>query len=275
MKRSPQRGFTLIELLVVIAIIGLLGTMSVVSFSSSREKARLAKGAGFSAQVLRTTGDELIGRWDFDECSGTIAYDQSGFNNNGTLVAGQTWPTNTPTGKGCAVNFNGSTHYVNAGNTPSLNIPTGGSVTMCAWINSNKTTYQGLIAKRDTSAVPYAYGINFFPTNFQIYTSGASGVQGFTYTLPANKWTHFCGVISATEPTKLFVDGSLFGSKGPGGGVAVNGANLTIGASYAGAEYVQGDIDDVRVYARSLTSQDIHQLYAEGKANHNIARVSR
>lgn len=270
-----QQGFTLIELLVVVAIIGLLGTMSAVSFSSSREKARIAKGLGFSAQVLRTTGDDLIGRWDFEECSGTTAYDQSGYNNNGILVAGQLWTTNTPTGKGCAVSFNGSSHYINAGNGSSLNIPTGGSVTMCAWIYSNKTTYQGLIAKRDNSAVPYAYGINFYPTNFQVYTSGASGIQGFTYTLPANKWTHLCGVISSTEPTKLFVDGSLFGAKGPGGGVAMNGANLTIGASYAGAEYTQGDIDDVRVYSRSLTSMDIRQLYAEGKANHSIAKISQ
>lgn len=128
------------------------------------------------------------------------------------------------------------------------------------------------MAKRDVSATPYAYGINFFPGNFQVYTSGASGVQAFAYTLPANKWTHVCGVISSNEPTKLFIDGSLLGSKGPGGGVAMNSATLAIGASYSSTEFVQGDMDDVRLYARSLTSFDIHKLYAEEKANHTLAK---
>jgi type II secretion system protein G len=43
MKRRLSKGFTLIELLVVIAIIGLLATLSVVAFESSRIKARDAK----------------------------------------------------------------------------------------------------------------------------------------------------------------------------------------------------------------------------------------
>lgn len=258
------RGFTLIELLVVIAIIGLLGTLSTVSFANSREKGRIAKGLGFSAQVLRTTGDELIGRWDFDECSGTTAYDQSGFNNIGTFNGTAAWSTNTPSDKGCALNA-GTGGYVTAAGAGSLNIPAGGSVSMCAWMNtSGSASYQGLLAKRlDSLIPPYAYGINFGPGNFQIYTSGGSGVRGFAYTPPSNKWVHICGVISATEPTKLYVDGSLFGSSGAGGGVAMNTANFTIGGSSPGSEQFRGQIEDVRIYSRSLSSMDIHRMYAE------------
>lgn len=42
-RRMKRRGFTLIELLVVIAIIGLLATLSVISFSTSSAKARDVK----------------------------------------------------------------------------------------------------------------------------------------------------------------------------------------------------------------------------------------
>lgn len=68
------RGFTLIELLVVIAIIGLLATMSVVSFSTSREKARLANGLAMSGQVLRGLGDEAIAVYNMDDCTGSTTH---------------------------------------------------------------------------------------------------------------------------------------------------------------------------------------------------------
>src|SRR3569623_1006054 len=37
--------------------------------------------------------DGLIGHWNFDETSGTVAADSSGNGNNGTLINGPTWVT--------------------------------------------------------------------------------------------------------------------------------------------------------------------------------------
>jgi prepilin-type N-terminal cleavage/methylation domain-containing protein len=102
-----KRGFTLIELLVVIAIIGLLSTLSVVSFSSAKEKARLARASSSSEQILRTMGDDLIGRWDFDECSGTAANDLSE-NQNNAAITGAVHSTDTLSGKGCSLVFDGN-----------------------------------------------------------------------------------------------------------------------------------------------------------------------
>lgn len=55
MSERKRSGFTLIELLVVVAIIGLLATISIISFSSARMKARDAKRMA----DLKRIGDAL------------------------------------------------------------------------------------------------------------------------------------------------------------------------------------------------------------------------
>ncbi|HUV63238.1 MAG TPA: hypothetical protein VMW24_05025, partial [Sedimentisphaerales bacterium] len=38
-----------------------------------------------------TANAELVGHWKFDEASGTVANDSSGYGNNGTLQNGPIW----------------------------------------------------------------------------------------------------------------------------------------------------------------------------------------
>ena len=113
-------------------------------------------------------------------------------------------------------------------------------------------------------ATAYAYGIKFAINTFQVYTLGGAGVQSFTYNLPANQWTHVCGVISA-NPTALYINGALFGAAGPGGGVASNSADFWLGRSDpTNGEYFNGSIDDVRIYNRALSAGEVAYFYNSG-----------
>src|SRR3989344_4445776 len=66
--------------------------------------------------VAPTNG--LIGYWNFDEGSGTIAEDSSGNGNTGTLVNGSTWTTGK-VGSG-AVSFDGVNDEVTMPHNSSL-----------------------------------------------------------------------------------------------------------------------------------------------------------
>jgi hypothetical protein len=205
----------------------------------------------------------VVGMWLFDDNKGTVASDSSVNKNVGTVKGTAQWVA----GKfGSALQLDGKTGWVDCGDTASMAIPAGGSVTMCAWVNptvGSVAAWQGIMAKRTGS---YSYGINLVKGNFQIYTSGASGIAGFAYDLPAGQWVHVAATMSK-NPTELYVNGVLFGTKGGGGGVALAANGLGIGASGTIGEFFNGIIDDVGIFSAVLTVDDIKSLMTKGLAS--------
>jgi hypothetical protein len=116
------------------------------------------------------------------------------------------------------------------------------------------------MAKRSGS---YSYGINLVTNNFQIYTSGASGIAGFNYNLPTDEWVHIAGTMS-DDPTELYVNGELFGTTGAGGGVIEAANGLRIGASGTIGEVFNGIIDDVGIFNVALSADDIKDISDNG-----------
>ena len=108
---KTSKAFTIIELLVVIVIIGILATVASATFGDSLEKARFAKVQAFAAQVERSSG-RLLGSYSFSEGTGaTVAGQDSGMP-VGTIVGAQ-WVTDSPSGDGSALRFNGGTNRIN------------------------------------------------------------------------------------------------------------------------------------------------------------------
>jgi len=274
MKRRLAPAFTLIELLVVIAIIGLLATFAVTQLSSAREKARVTKGASLSQNLLTGLGDELAGRWDFDECNGTVVGDASGNNNNGSFVGTVTFSTETPTGKGCSINT--ASGYATIPDSGYLDISD--NLTISLWLHANAeasgnaafpiTKWNGTT---DANWAFYYFG-QTNPYNRTItYYANRGGVWGQIspypyFLLDVNKWTHIVISYESSKGGQLYIDGSAKGVRVGSGALATNNANVIIGNSFPGY------IDDVRVYRRTLTSKEVQDLYAEGARAQEVAR---
>jgi prepilin-type N-terminal cleavage/methylation domain-containing protein len=268
---NSQKAFTLAEILVVIAVIGLLSSIIFAITSGTREQGRIAKGLYFSQHLHNSLGSYAAGIWNFDDGSGTTANDTSGWENNGTLVNTPVWrcastDTNyTPSGQGCSLEFNGSNQYIDIGDEISLK-SMGSAVTVEAWAKYN--AYGGGGQSYSVIAVkgsPWTFLLEN-PSQrirFRVTAGGVDANAQDSATHELNRWYHFVGTYDGTN-IKIYKDGVQVGITPRTGALAINDITAKIG-TYQGTNYnFNGLIDEVRIYATSLTSAQIQSRYYAG-----------
>lgn len=80
---------------------------------------------------------------------------------------------------------------------------------------------------------------------------------------PTNTWIFYTITWTAGSLTSLYANGTLIAGNAGTTNVCPTGANIIIGelGNFNAEGYFNGDIDDFRVYNRTLTSADVTQLY--------------
>jgi len=227
----------------------------------------------------------IISYWKFEEGSGSTAYDSvDGSVSHGTLHNGPRWTTGIVGG---AISFDGMDDYVEGPRTQieSGTYPTIGTVEAWVKLNSYPTTYRYGIVAGLTGPLDHLYGqytcsfseilevdLNKKASYYHWDGSGVRRPIGTT-TLNLNQWYHLAATVTANEDgsqeVKLYVNGELEGSTmsygypAPGKYFDLSFANNCWGYHYSHKEF-HGTIDEVAIYDRALTLQEIQQHYQNG-----------
>jgi len=214
------------------------------------------KQGGFDNDV----GSGLLGKWGFDEATGTIVYDETGSNNNGTMYDNPTRATSTCE-TGYCLDFNGNS-YVKM--LSSGNFLFSGDFTISFWENASGSARQHAFSLGN-SAFSNNLDFDFNDTaGVSAYWngSGSNNIQaGATGDYTDAKWHHIL-LTRNSSTLDLFIDGVSVGTSTYAGDIGTAGDTLTIGKLNSSSSYYwSGSIDEVRVYGRSLSSDEVYQLY--------------
>jgi hypothetical protein len=216
----------------------------------------------------------LLGHWDFDEGSGTIAHDKGPNHYDGTLSPGGASWADGIAGKAISLDAaNGG--LVDMG--PVLNNLAGTSYTIAAWVKTSIVAESNCVVVASHNAylaAGYILGINTSGSGAYgqskkawFYNLGTGEVSPFSsLTVVDGTWHHLVGVRDAAQGiVSLYVDGMLQDSYADQGlGNAQSGIPLLFGAvrDYQLLKYLYtGLIDDVQIYGAALTDRDIVFLF--------------
>lgn len=243
--------------------------------------------SNFSSVFTKDYGESgLVGLWHMDEGSGITITDSSGNGNSGT-IAGATWSANDggqwgnrkdiTFSKGSSLQFNGVNNSVNCGNKPSLQVSK--TFTIAAWVNyqgtSSSKSWNSIVDKgKVESTAPYngfylGYKPNINSWQFKV-ANGIVASDTIYYKQPYSEVYNKNHYVTATFDNgmmKLYIDGILVSSKVSAiTDVSATLNNLKIGMSSTyNQNWFNGNIDEVRIYNRVLTDEEIVSYYLRSK----------
>ena len=214
--------------------------------------------------ALQGAGSGLIGYWKFDEASGTSAQDASGNNNNGALKNGATWNE----GKvGGSLSFDGTDDYVDVG-TFSVS---GNAMTISAWIYPVKHSRDMRIISKSTDIYLQNWTLlvddGTDDLEFRV-TTGNGPMQQLdgNRKVPLNQWSHVVATYDGNR-MRLYQNQELIAESGVvTGNIQTGNERVLIGDNMPlKSRPFSGRLDEVRVYNRALSLNEIQSLFSLGE----------
>ena len=200
--------------------------------------------------------DGLVGWWPFNG----NANDESGNGNHGV-------GTNISFGKDKSLIDNKSLvlngkGYVTISNSTVLQ-GLNNELSICGWFKPTSffnNQWYSIICKSNNFS-PMQFNIQAFPTGINFLNNGVA--YQFLKNLSVDNW-YFFAIVQKDKSVTFFINDSKFIQSVPGSYNYnySNNNNIEIGRDiYGSTEYSSGSTDDISVYNRALTDQEVNSLY--------------
>ncbi len=251
-----------------------------VTLSTGTEMATLGNAFTVNTPVCLVPPTGLVAWWPGDGNANDIIG-----GDNGTPVGGVAF---TAGEVGQAFNLNGVDGYVQAADSPSLNLQ---SMTVETWVYPNPTGNYGLLVTKYDSQGGRPYGRNWAfealaasapfergKLSFIVYSGvqgdPARGIETANVVLTTGQWQHVAATFDlTTQAIKIFVNGTEvptnFVYNNPITAVNHSSVPILIGSIvdvFGVHQYFDGAIDEVSVYNRALAASEIQAIFNAGSA---------
>lgn len=203
----------------------------------------------------------FVAHYQFDETSGTSAADATGNGKTATVAGGGTWIAGRI---GNAVNLSGTSQYVSV---PAGVLAGASACTIATWVRLDTITNWARIFDFGTGTTANMFLTASSSTGtarFAITSSGAGGEQRVNApaAIPAGAWTHVAVTLSGGT-------GILYVNKAEVARAAITLTPASLGSTsqnwigrsqYSGDPFLDGAVDDFRLYSRALSASEISAL---------------
>jgi len=208
--------------------------------------------------------DTLILYLPFDDNTGDVATDASDYSNDGQLLAGAKWAD----GKinSCAELVANS--YVEIPEIPVYDITD--AVTLMAWIKTpSVSTWARIIDKSQWQDNGFDMAISqvTHAPLFEFFVNGTTSQALATTTVDDDEW-HFIAGTFGNKKARIYVDGVMEQEITSTGEVDIKPNDwpirLGVEANDAKGQPYTGFVDEVALYNRELSADDIQDIYQNG-----------
>jgi hypothetical protein len=199
----------------------------------------------------------LIGYWKFDETAGTSTYDSSGSGYAGTFSGSPTREGGSDCKANRCLSFNGTTDYISIPMTVS-----GTDETVSFWVKDAAVGAGNYLFRSNANVRTY---FNILAGNRVIFYKGNPATAiGSATTITASNWNMLTLTWrndSGTEKASAYINGEAIATDVVFTDTT-QGSYITIAAfAQNGTQNAAGIFDDVRIYNRALSANEISQLY--------------
>ena len=207
-----------------------------------------------------STNDGLILHYTFDVDEAGIVSDQSSNGHTGTIF-GATWTMEGVFGG--SYSFDGNYDYVEVPDTSLLDAST---LSAAAWVRLDDPIRNLMVLSKHSLPDNTSWVFNRRPTGEFSFQAGNGTWPSLNIATPAEYstgWRHIVAINSETQ-AMIYVDGELEAT-GAGTVISPNSMSLYVGRNRdSGGSHFVGLIDDIRIYNRELSSQEIESLHVLG-----------